>query len=70
MKSFSDDIPREMYNGWIYTIAVGDYRDKNGVSYEGKGIAPDILIENDPEEIRQGTDHALEYAIDYLKNNQ
>ena len=43
--AFSDNITREMYNGWIYTIAVGDYRDKNGVSYEGKGIA-----------ISQGTD--------------
>ncbi|MDZ7608954.1 MAG: S41 family peptidase [Cyclobacteriaceae bacterium] len=58
--AFSDDIMREMYNGWLYAISVGDYRDRNGISYEGRGLPPDKVIENTPEEISQGTDKALE----------
>jgi carboxyl-terminal processing protease len=66
--AFSDDIMREMYNGWLYSISVGDYRDCNGESYEGRGIAPDELVENDPEEIKTGKDKALEFAISLLSD--
>ncbi len=65
--AFSDNISREMYNGWIYTISVGNYRDSNGKSLEGVGIAPDVVIRNSPEEIKQGKDRALEYAVHYLE---
>jgi len=66
--AFSDDIMKEMYNGWLYSISVGDYRDRKGISYEGRGLPPDTLIENTPEEISEGTDKALEYAIELLSN--
>jgi C-terminal processing protease CtpA/Prc len=64
--AISDNIMREMYNGWLYSISVGDYRDAEGISYEGKGIAPDVLVENTPAEIDAGQDRALEYAISTL----
>ncbi len=66
--AFSDDIMKEMYNGWLYSISVGDYRDKDGISYESHGLPPDTLIENTPEEIKAGTDKALDYSIQLLAN--
>jgi hypothetical protein len=37
------------------------------VSWEGIGVAPDIPVINDSTEIANGTDKALERAIDLLK---
>jgi len=64
--AFSDMIMREMYNGWLYSISVGDYRDSEGNSYEGMGIPPDIYIQNTPEDIERDTDIVLESAINLL----
>ena len=36
---------------------------ENGVTYEGMGIPPDVLIENTPEEMSAGQDMALETAL-------
>ncbi len=58
----SDVTARELLNGWLYFISVGDYRDAQGASWEGKGIAPAIRIVNTKEDIRQKTDRVLEAA--------
>ena len=64
--ALSDNILREAGNGWAYTISVGDYRDANGTSYEGVGIAPDVAVDGSYEAIRAGVDTVLEAADAYL----
>ncbi len=61
--AFSDMVARELPNGWVYTISIGDWRDYRGVSYEGIGYPPDIVIQNKAEDISAGYDEALERAI-------
>jgi carboxyl-terminal processing protease len=65
--AFSDVVPRELPNGWIYTMSIGDYRDRNGISWEGKGLFPDFLIKNSKLEVLGGVDKVLNKAINYLK---
>jgi carboxyl-terminal processing protease len=64
--SLSDNPNFEIYNGWIFSVSVGDYRGPDGVSYEGTGLAPDVYIKNDKEDLLNGKDKALEKAIDLL----
>jgi len=49
----------------VYTAGV-EFRDKNLVSYENKGIVPDIKIAYDPEAIKSNIDVQLEKGIEYL----
>ncbi|MCB9282907.1 MAG: S41 family peptidase [Lewinellaceae bacterium] len=65
--AFSDAIMRELYNGWMFTLSIGDYRAANGQSYEGIGLTPDILVQNKNEDIIAGKDEALEKAIEILQ---
>ena len=37
---FSDVIARELPNGWLYFVSVGDFRNAEGKSEEGTGIVP------------------------------
>jgi transcriptional regulator with XRE-family HTH domain len=67
--AFSDMIARELPNGWVYTISIGDWRDHNGISYEGIGFPPDIVIQNKAEDIASGYDKVLERAIHELKKH-
>jgi carboxyl-terminal processing protease len=60
---YSDQARRELPNGWYYTISVNDIRPTDGKSYEGIGIAPDILVENTKAEVLSGKDRALERAL-------
>lgn len=64
---FSDVISRELPNGWLYFVGVGDYRDANGKSKEGIGIAPDIYAANTKSDIDGGIDKVLEAAINKVK---
>ena len=63
---FTDVISRELPNGWLYFVGVGDYRNANGQSEEGKGVAPKIMAVNTPAEIAAGTDNVLQKAIDLV----
>jgi carboxyl-terminal processing protease len=65
--AFSDVVPRELPNGWLYTMGIGDYRDRNGISWEGKGLSPDSLVLNSKLEVLGGVDKVLKTAIGYLK---
>ena len=60
---FTDVISRELPNGWLYFVGVGDYRDANGNSKEGIGIKPDTYIINTQQDIAEGRDKVLERAI-------
>jgi C-terminal processing protease CtpA/Prc len=65
--SLSDNPTTEMYNGWMFSVSVGDFRDARGKSYEGTGIAPDSWLVNSKEDLLAGKDPVLEKAIDLLK---
>jgi C-terminal processing protease CtpA/Prc len=49
----------------VYMAGV-EFRDKNLVSYENKGIVPDIQVAYDPEAIKNNIDVQLEKGIEYL----
>lgn len=63
---FSDNPNFELYNGWLFSLSVGDYRAADGQSYEGIGIAPDIFIRNTREDLLAGKDLTLEKAMEVL----
>lgn len=60
-------IGRQLQNGWFYTVATQKTKFADGKSYEGIGIAPDILLQNDRALMQKGTDSILERAIQELK---
>jgi len=64
--AFSDVISRELPNGWIYGVSVGDWRNAHGVSYEGIGFPPDVVVKNDSADVATGIDKALEKAIEII----
>lgn len=64
---FSDVVSRELPNGWLYFVAVGDYRNAAGKSEEGIGVAPAIRKVNTRADIDAGNDPVLEAAIQQLK---
>lgn len=65
--AFSDTIERELPNRWQYRIPVAEVTDQNGVSWEGIGLIPDLVIRNEDEEVRNGIDRMLEKAIEVLQ---
>jgi C-terminal processing protease CtpA/Prc len=65
---FSDVISRELPNGWLYFVGVGDYRNAGGASEEGKGIAPAVYLVNTIADIKAGKDRVLEKAMELLNN--
>lgn len=64
---FSDNIARELPNGWFCFMSIGDYRAADGHSYEGIGIEPDIRLVNTKEDILSGHDKSLQQAIELLQ---
>jgi C-terminal processing protease CtpA/Prc len=60
--AFSDNPRRELPNGWIYTVSVGDFRAADGTSYEGIGIAPQKVFKNSKDDVLAGLDKLLEEA--------
>lgn len=65
--SFSDNPTSELYNGWMFSLSVGDFRDASGKSYEGIGIEPDLAIVNRREATLNGKDLVLEQAVSMIK---
>ena len=65
--AFSNQINRELPNGWGYSISIGQWVDANEVCYEGIGLAPDIVIQNKKQDVINGIDKTLEKAIEILK---
>lgn len=64
---FTDVISRELPNGWLYFVGVGDYRNADGNSEEGIGVAPQLYAVNTKSDIDAGRDKVLEEAIDRVK---
>ncbi len=63
---FTDVISRELPNGWLYFVGVGDYRNADGKSEEGKGVAPGLLLRNSKLDIEAGNDRVLQEALHRL----
>lgn len=64
--AFSDAIAKELHNGWLFTLSVGDYRASDGKSYEGIGLEPDVAVMNLKADVLAGKDEALEKAMEQL----
>jgi len=64
--AFSNAVNRELPNGWLYSMSIGDWRAADGTSYEGRGIPPTLVIQNQATELRLGQDKVLEAAIAYF----
>ncbi|MEM7659957.1 MAG: S41 family peptidase [Bacteroidota bacterium] len=65
--AFSNQINRELPNGWGYSVSIGDWRDPDGISYESIGLPPDMVVLNQREELLLGQDHVLEKALEMLE---
>lgn len=65
--SFSDNPNFELPNGWIFSLSVGDYRDADGQSFEGIGLAPQVVAVTTKDELLAGKDSVLEKAMRTLK---
>jgi C-terminal processing protease CtpA/Prc len=52
----------------VYTAGV-EFRDKNLISYENKGITPDIPVTYDAEAIKKNIDVQLDRGIEYIKSH-
>jgi carboxyl-terminal processing protease len=59
-------LPRELPNGWTYTISIQDTRCIAGRSYERVGVAPHRYVENGDDDVELGRDTTLDTAIRYL----
>lgn len=66
--SFSDVIGRELPNGWLYGVSIGDWRDEDDVSYEGRGVVPEVDAVNTAERLAEDRDGALEVAVQTLRS--
>lgn len=54
-------------SGKTVYIGTGYFERYDGETYEWNGVTPDIRIEQSAEDIKQGRDKQLEYAIELLK---
>jgi hypothetical protein len=61
--ALSSMILRELPNGWNYSVCPQEVESFDGNFYEGIGLLPDFLVENTSEEIQNGQDKTLEFAL-------
>jgi len=66
MGIFSDTRVEKLPNGWEYRLSIMKTTDHKSGWFEGKGIEPDILVENSEDDIKRGVDRVLEKAIDLV----
>ncbi|MFT6822056.1 MAG: carboxyl-terminal processing protease [Myxococcota bacterium] len=62
--SFSDKVKRELPNGWVYGLSIGDWRDADGVNHEGFGIVPTVERVNPVAAVEEGRDEVLDLALE------
>ncbi len=61
--AFATKIAKELANGWFYTLVTQKIVYRDGLSYEGIGLIPDIYSKNNLAEIQNGQDKTLERAM-------
>ncbi len=65
---FSEGILRMLPNGWIFTLSTQRLYTPTGEFYEQKGIAPDIEVLPDPDELLAGNDNMLAAALAHIES--
>jgi hypothetical protein len=66
---FSDVLDRTLPNGWTFGISNEIYRTKEGKTFEGFGVPPNIVVQIFPtEDLINGRDSALDKALELLAN--
>lgn len=60
-------INKELANGWYYSLVTQKIEFPEGISFEGKGLAPDIYVRNTTGEMDAGQDKTLEAALAIFK---
>jgi carboxyl-terminal processing protease len=60
-------VGRELANGWYYSLVTQKVELADGQSYEGIGIAPDVLLRNELHEVLQGKDRVLERGVEEVR---
>ncbi len=65
--ALSTMVAGELANGWKYTIATQNTLLADGRSCEGIGLAPDIVVKNSLDDLKNGRDQVLEAAVRRLK---
>lgn len=53
----------ELSNGWHYSVVPQVVIAADGMSYEGPGLPPDIVVENTAAEVASGLDRQFEVAV-------
>jgi len=53
--------------GYVLRMPVAGWYTWNGECIEGKGVAPDVAIENSPESLAAGVDAQLEKALEAVQ---
>ncbi len=66
---FSYQLEKNLPNGWEYCLSHQVYLSADMVSYEGKGIPPDIRLLNKKSDIERGVDPLITRALSVLKLN-
>ena len=65
---FADTRVGKLPNGWEYRLSVRQTNDARDRSLEGRGIMPDVLLRNSRDDIENGRDRVVEYAMEYLRS--
>lgn len=60
-------VGRELANGWFYSLVTQKVEVADGESYEGIGLAPDVVVKNTLAEVTAGVDKLLESAVEVVK---
>lgn len=63
-------LPRQLSNGWMYTVSVQDTRCPQGRSYERVGVAPHRYVSVDRDDLDDGRDVMLEEAMQWLSHSR
>ncbi len=64
---FSDELGRRLPNGWTFGLSNETYLTKDGKTFEGTGVPPDIEAPIFPrEDLADGRDSALDKALELL----
>jgi Peptidase family S41 len=64
---FSDELDRILPNGWTFGLSNETYLTKDGKTFEGAGVPPDVEIPIFPkEDLANGRDSALDRALELL----
>ncbi|MGB3478054.1 MAG: hypothetical protein WBB67_02725 [bacterium] len=57
-----------MPNGWSFSTSMNLFVDLNGFCWEGIEIPPDFRIINTQDDLEDGRDRVLEFAIDLINS--